>query len=94
MPQARHHFLSESRMPTSVKSIFLTALLGITLLAQPALAANSIFTRFELDHGISLEAPSHWKVLSMAERKNIDAGSQAITDNAGLVDHYTLSSST
>ncbi len=81
-------------MPTSVKSIFLTALLGITLLAQPALAANSIFTRFELDHGISLEAPSHWKVLSMAERKNIDAGSQAITDNAGLVDHYTLSSST
>ena len=42
------------------------------------------FKRVQLPNQISLEIPSHWKILSQSTRDNLRAAGQAITENAGV----------
>lgn len=68
----------------AIIKLFFTSLVSLTLLAHPAFAAKTTLERVNLPYGISLDVPSHWTVISMAERKNLAATSQAMMDNAGL----------
>ena len=60
--------------------VFLFALIG--LLGRTALASDEAYKRVQLPHGISIEIPAHWTVLSDDARKNNAAGGQAMLDNA------------
>lgn len=56
----------------------------LSLLVHPALAQDNSFHKVKLSYGISLDVPSHWAVLSMADTKNLHTSSQAMMDNAGM----------
>jgi hypothetical protein len=67
----------------AMRSVFSCLLTLIALLIGSASAQDTSFRRVQLAHGISLEIPSHWKVLSLETRLNLGAASEAITRNAG-----------
>jgi len=74
---------------TRVQKILTYATLAVMLfihaaLTAPAFAADYIYKQVQLSHGISLEIPAHWTVLSADFRKNLAASSQAMQDNAGI----------
>lgn len=56
----------------------------VALLVGSAAAEDTSFRRVQLAHGISLEFPSHWKVLSQGTRQNLAATGEAMTKNAGF----------
>lgn len=60
------------------------SLLFITLFIGSASAQDSSFRSVRLAYGISLEIPSHWKVLSQETRQNLVAASEAMTKNFGI----------
>lgn len=60
------------------------ALLFITLFVDSASAQDTSFRSVQLAYGISLEIPSHWKVLSQETRQNLGAAGEAMTKNAGI----------
>lgn len=62
-------------------------LLGVVItvgLSNLSFAQNSEFRQVQLLHGISLDVPSHWIVLSQASRKNLGAAAQALMDNSEI----------
>ena len=65
------------------KNVFY-ALLFITLFVGSASAQDTSFRSVQLAYGISLEIPSHWKVLSQETRQNLGAAGEAMTKNAGI----------
>lgn len=71
-------------MNANCRNLFLATFVAITLLAHPAFAQDTSFRRVQLAYGISLDVPSHWTVLSLENRKNLGAASQAMTENAGI----------
>lgn len=48
-----------------------------------AAAQDSVYQRIQLESGISLDLPSHWKPLSADTRRNLQAAGQAMVDAAG-----------
>jgi len=60
------------------------ALVVVSALAHPASAQDGPFLSMQLDHGISLEVPSHWSVLPIEGRQNLAAASRSVVDNAGV----------
>lgn len=62
----------------------LCALMIFSLCATVAYAQESPFKRLQLAHGISLEIPSHWKILSQDTRNNLEAAGAAMLSNSGL----------
>ncbi len=54
------------------------------LFSNSAFAKDTTFRRVQLAYGISLDAPSHWTLLSQDSRKNFRAASQAMNENAGV----------
>jgi len=71
-------------MRRNIKDLFLAAYVAFALLTHPAFAQDTSFRRVQLFYGISLDVPSHWTVLSLENRKNLGAASQAMIDNAGI----------
>lgn len=59
-------------------------ILVVGLLTGPATALDTSFHRVQLAHGISLEIPSHWEVLSRETRQNLEATGESISKNAGV----------
>lgn len=49
-----------------------------------ATAQDTPFRSVQLAYGISLEIPSHWKVLPQEIRQNLRAAGEAMTQNAGI----------
>jgi hypothetical protein len=66
------------------KYLFFSVIVALTLLALPAFTQDTAFRSVQLAHGISLDVPSHWTVLSLENRKNLGAAGKAMTDNAGI----------
>ena len=62
----------------------LCALVIFSLCATVAYAQESPFKRLQLAYGISLEIPSHWKILSQDTRNNLEAAGAAVLSNSGL----------
>ncbi len=62
----------------------LCAFIAFILLGHPAFAQETSFRRVQLAHGISLDIPSHWTILSQDSRRNLSAAGQAMADNAGI----------
>lgn len=54
------------------------------LFVAAASAQDTAYRRVLLVHDISIEIPSHWKILSQETRKNLGAVSEAITKNADI----------
>lgn len=61
-------------------------LFAIAIFIDSAVAQDSSFTSIQLDYGISLEIPSHWKVLSQETRQNLKAASEAMSKNTNIQD--------
>jgi hypothetical protein len=61
-------------------------ILTVALFALGAKASDSAFKRISLPHGISIEIPAHWTVLSQATRSNLKAHEEATTEAAGIRD--------
>lgn len=59
-------------------------LASFVLLGSSAFAQDSSYRRLKFAHGISLDVPSHWTMLSLDARKNLNAAGQAMTDNVGI----------
>ena len=62
----------------------LVLLVIVANFSPPSFAADNNYKRVQLSHGISIEIPGHWTVLSQDTRKNLAASSQAMQDNAGI----------
>jgi hypothetical protein len=60
-----------------------TLLLLCSALFQPAQAQQGSYTRINFPQRLSIEVPSHWKVLSQANRSNLAAAGSAMTESAG-----------
>lgn len=61
-------------------------LLFLILFSNNVFADNSSFRYMELDERISLEIPSHWKILSQDTKSNIVAAAESIYDsNHGVI---------
>lgn len=58
--------------------------LALAVFGQSAIAQDAPFRRVQLAYGISLDIPSHWKVLSQDTRANLGASGSAVMDNAGI----------
>ncbi|MDY0206992.1 MAG: hypothetical protein RBR82_10265 [Pseudomonas sp.] len=71
-------------MRANIKYPFLATILALMLLAHPVFAQDASFRSVLLAYGISLDVPSHWTVLSLDTRKNLNAAGQAGVDNAGI----------
>ena len=71
------------RTPVIFKGAFYSLLI-ITLFVGSASAQDTSFRSVQLAYGISLEIPSHWKVLSQETRQNLGAAGEAMTKNAGV----------
>lgn len=71
-------------MILNLKYFFTAVLLNLALLSHPTFAQDTLFRNIQLAHGISLDVPSHWSVLSLENRKNLEAAGQALADNAGI----------
>lgn len=76
-------------MPRTTPRFFICAtavtmtLCALGYCAQSVSAQDAAFHRLQLPYGISLDVPAHWAVLSMEDRKNLDAATQAILESAG-----------
>lgn len=64
----------------------LILIITVALLSLGARASDSAFKRISLPHGISLEIPAHWTVLSQATTSNLKAFEEATTEAAGIRD--------
>lgn len=71
------------RILATCKFLIPTLLLA-SLFVGSALAQDTSYRRVQLVHDISIEIPSHWKVLSQETRQNLGAVGEAITKNAGV----------
>ena len=59
--------------------------LVITILfSNSAFSEGSFFNKIKLKHGISIDVPTHWHILSQATRKNINTAGQAMVDNSDI----------
>jgi hypothetical protein len=56
-------------------------MLACVLLFEPAHAQQGSYTRIPLAHGLSVEVPSHWVVLSQANRSNLAAAGSAMMES-------------
>lgn len=65
------------------KFLFPTLLLA-SLFFAPTAAQDTAYRRVLLVHDISVEIPSHWKVLSQETRNNLRVVGEALTKNAGI----------
>ena len=74
----------EARMRANSKYLILATFVAWAMFAHPVLAQDNTFRKAKLPYGISLDVPSHWAVLSMADIKNLHTSSQAMMDNAGM----------
>lgn len=63
---------------------FIPTLLLAGLFVAAASAQDTAYRRVLLVHDISIEIPSHWKVLSQETRKNLGAVAEAIKKNADI----------
>lgn len=63
--------------------VFVSALLLVACTITSASAQQTSFTRIQLPHGISIEVPSHWRVLPQDTRQNLAVASEALANNAG-----------
>lgn len=63
--------------------VFVSALLLAGCMATSVSAEQTSFRRIQLPHGISIEIPSHWKVLSQETQQNLAAASEALANNSG-----------
>ncbi|HEX2828753.1 MAG TPA: hypothetical protein VHP37_20535 [Burkholderiales bacterium] len=70
-------------MPSLIGRAAALALLACAVFSGITAAQEPAFRRVQLSHGISLEIPSHWTVLSSETRKNLSAVGQAIAENSG-----------
>ena len=69
--------------------VFLVVLILVTVFWALAwtdctLAQDATFRRVSLSHGISIEIPNHWGIISPIDRQNIHAAGQSIAKNAGV----------
>ena len=53
------------------------------VLLQSAQAQQGLYIRVELPERLSIEVPTHWKVLSQASRSNLAAAASAMMESAG-----------
>jgi hypothetical protein len=81
----RHKERSNMRTSAMFKGAFYL-LIAITLFVGSASAQNTSFRSVQLAYGISIEIPSHWKVLSQETRQNLRAAHEAMTKNADIED--------
>lgn len=58
----------------------------LTLTSSYAIAKKSEYKTIELPYSISLEAPSHWKILSTETKSNLRASAEATLKNAEISD--------
>lgn len=56
----------------------------VLLLSEAVSVGSDAFTRISLPHGISIEVPAHWTVLSEATRANLSAVGQSVIELSGL----------
>ncbi|MDP2757167.1 MAG: hypothetical protein Q8O45_06100 [Desulfurivibrionaceae bacterium] len=68
----------------AICKLLIPALLLASLFVEPTAAQDTAYRRVLLVHNISIEIPSHWKILSQETRKNLGAVGEAITKNAGV----------
>jgi hypothetical protein len=71
-------------MRVSIRRGIFYPLLIIVLLVDSAFGKDTSFRSVQLAYGISLEVPSHWKVLSQETRQNLGSAGEAMTKNAGV----------
>jgi hypothetical protein len=62
----------------------ISCLLIASLFSVPVAAEDTKFRRVLLDYDISIEIPSHWKVISEETRKNLGVFGEAIRKNANI----------
>lgn len=61
-------------------------ILLLFMLSSIGHARENAFRQIKLSHGISIDIPTHWTVLSIETRKNLAAASQAVMEKAELDD--------
>jgi len=54
------------------------------LLSNSVYSESSFFHKMNLIHGISIDVPTHWRILSQATRKNLNAAGQSMMDNSDI----------
>lgn len=59
-------------------------MVAFVLISHTAYAQDNSYRRIQLTHGISLDIPAHWTVLSQDTRKNLGAAGEAIIKNTGV----------
>lgn len=73
-------------MPHIMPKYFYALWLVLVMFAVPAFAKDDAYKRVSLEHGISIEIPAHWTILSTDTRNNLAASSQAMMKNADIED--------
>lgn len=66
-----------------VSNVIITAFLSLMIYQCDALS-NSEFKRLTFQDGISLEVPSHWSILSLDTRRNLNLAGRSALENAGV----------
>lgn len=56
------------------------------IFVQSVFAKDTAFERVQLSYGISLEIPSHWKILSQEAKQNLAAASESLLKLNGIAD--------
>lgn len=67
-----------------IKKTLLCKFAFVVLFNHSAFAKDTPFRKVQLAYGISLDIPSHWKVMPKDHRKNVQAAGQAIANAAGI----------
>lgn len=67
-----------------LRYVFIIAVAVSALVSGVSYAQSVTFTRIKLEHGISIEIPSHWNVLGQDTRNNLRAAGEAMTKNSNL----------
>jgi len=66
-----------------IKPKYLLLVVAI-LLSNGVYSESSFFHKMNLIHGISIDVPTHWRILSQATRLNINTAGQSMVDNASI----------
>jgi hypothetical protein len=68
-------------LPIKPRYLFLVVTI---LFSNSTYSESSFFHKIKLIHGISIDVPTHWRILSQATRKNINTAGQSMIDNSSL----------
>lgn len=76
--------IRETAAPAARARLTAWSLMSLVALVGPASAQPSSYRSVQLQHGIAIEVPEHWKVLSEASRQNLASAGEAIAQNSGV----------